>query len=389
MTTTSPTILYLDSHEHATCDEKFAGARRFANAVGWNIVRRKTTASPKRLLALLARVRPAGCIVNANRFLDALPPAAFDGRSAPSARDRPAPVRKPVPVVYLDTDARLFDKSACVVAHDSVATGRLAADELLKLNFASYFFLPYRRPAFWSDLRERGFRARLAEAGADARVLTVAEARRTDFRNAGVFAANDEMALHLVARLKAHGLRIPEDVAVISADDTEEAASAGVTSIRIDFEQGGYLAARCLAEKLARRHPAADVRFGDICVRPRQSTRHFACHLPKIPAAVALIRERAAAGLTAREVVAFLGCSRRKAETAFRRATGRSILEEIQNTRLEFACDRLSRSAIAIQSLTDFCGYRTPQALRKAFKRRTGMSMADWRRRQTPISPHG
>ena len=109
---------------------------------------------------------------------------------------------------------------------------------------------------------------------------------------------------------------------------------------------------------------------------------------PSSPAAVALIRERATAGLTAREVVTFLGCSRRKAETAFRRATGRSILEEIQNTRLKLVCIRLARGNLSIQSLTDFCGYRTPQALRKAFKRHTGMSMAEWRRRQTPLFAH-
>ena len=59
----------------------------------------------------------------------------------------------PTPVVYLDTDTRLFGRTCCVVAHDSDATGRRAADELLKLNLARYAFLPYRRPTFWSDLR--------------------------------------------------------------------------------------------------------------------------------------------------------------------------------------------------------------------------------------------
>ena len=272
-----------------------------------------------------------------------------------------------------------------VVAHDSDATGRRAADELLKLNLARYAFLPYRQATFWSGHRERGFCARLSEAGATADVLTVEEVRRADLRDAGVFAANDEMAFRLLARLRARGLRVPEDVALISADDTDAAAAAGLTSIRIDFEQGGYLAAKCLSESLGGRRPPHEVLFGDICIRPRPSTHHFARHLPRIPAAVALIRERATAGLTAREVVTFLGCSRRKAETAFRRATGRSILEEIQDTRLEFVRNRLSRGSPSIQSLTDFCGYRTPQALRKAFRRHTGMSMAEWRRRQTPL----
>lgn len=147
-----PHILYLDSHDHATCLKKFAGTRRFAAAVGGRIVRKKITDSPTRLKALLAR-------------------------------------------------------------------------------------------------------------------------------------------------LKARGLRVPEYVALIAADDTEAAAAADLTSIRIDFEQGGYLAAKCLLESLNGRRPPHAVFFGDICIRPRPSTHHFARHLPKISAAVALIRERAAAGL--------------------------------------------------------------------------------------------
>lgn len=369
MSNRPPRVLYLDSHDHATCLEKFAGACRFVHAVGGRIVRKKVTAVPARIKALLARLKPDGCLVNANKFLDTLPPDAFGN----------------VPVVYLDTDARLFDRSACVVAHDSAATGRRAAEELLKLNLSRCCFLPYRRPAFWSDLRERGFCARLSEAGAAATVLTESAFRHADLRNAGVFAANDEMALRLLARLKARGLRVPEDVALVAADDTEEAAAAGITSIRIDFEKGGYLAAKCLSERIGGHRPPRAALFGDICIRPRPSTRRFARRLPKIPAAVSLIRERAAAGLTAREVVSFLGCSRRKAETAFRSATGRSILEEIQDTRIESALDRLAHGAVSIQSLTDFCGYRTPQALRKAFRRRTGMSMAEWRKCQAPL----
>ena len=137
MSNRPPHILYLDSHDHATCLEKFAGARRFAAAVGWQIVRLKITDSPRRLRALLARLKPDGCLVNATRLLNALPPAAFGS----------------TPVVYLDTDTRLFGRTCCVVAHDSDATGRRAADELLKLNLARYAFLPYRRPTFWSDLR--------------------------------------------------------------------------------------------------------------------------------------------------------------------------------------------------------------------------------------------
>ena len=113
MSNRPPRILYLDSHDHATCLEKFAGARRFADAVGWSIVRKKITDSPTRFSALLTRLKPDGCLVNATRLLNALPPAAFGS----------------TPVVYLDTDTRLFGRTCCVVAHDSDATGGRRAAE--------------------------------------------------------------------------------------------------------------------------------------------------------------------------------------------------------------------------------------------------------------------
>ena len=89
---------------------------------------------------------------------------------------------------------------------------------------------------------------------------------------------------------------MPEDVAIISTDDTDAAAAAGLTSIRIDFEQGGYLAAKCLSESLGGRRPPHEVLFGDICIRPRPSTHHFARHLPRISAA-------ASAGIELRVII--------------------------------------------------------------------------------------
>lgn len=198
----------------------------------------------------------------------------------------------------------------------------------------------------------------------------------------GVFAANDDRARNFKSRLRKTGLRIPQDIALISADDTPFAHQNALSSIRIDFERGGYYAAEMLDARLnpGRAHRTHAV-FGDLCVMRRESTRHFAHSLSGIPAAMALIRSRACEGLTVAEVLACIGGSRRTAEITFRTSTGHTIHEEITSLRLERIFSLLEDTSRPLGSFPDFCGFRTPQALRKAFRKRTGLSMLEWRNR--------
>lgn len=358
-------VLYIDTHDHETCLEKFSGACRFASSVGWKLTRAKTTPHQCSIRKLLGRHKPDGCIVNATRLLNTFSSQSFNR----------------TPVVFLDTDADLFDPKETVVAHDSIGTGRLAAQELLKLNLDKHFYMPYQPKVFWSVLRQQGFVDHLSKASKHVSLLNLASIKKSDLLHSGVFTANDEMALALLTKLKSFNLRVPDDVVVISADDTDDAATNNITSIRIDFEKSGYLSAQVLSELIDGRPQSKRVFFGDVCIRHRSSTLHYSRRAMKIPAAIAHIREYANCGLKVSDVVEFLGCSRSKAEKDFKTATGKSILEEIQNARLEHAYTLLRQGNQSIASIVDFCGYKTPQAMRKAFRLHTGMSMFEWRKR--------
>ena len=63
----------------------------------------------------------------------------------------------------------------------------------------------------------------------------------------------------------------------------------------------------------------------------------------------------------------------------FRQATGHSILEEIHRIQLERAKQILTESGRQIKSISDFCGFRNPNSLRKFFKRETGMTLSEWK----------
>ena len=97
--------------------------------------------------------------------------------------------------------------------------------------------------------------------------------------------------------------------------------------------------------------------------------------------ALDLIRREACNGLQAVRVAALFPCSRRQADNRFRRATGRSILEEIHAVQLERAKELLRNSSIQLKAISDFCVFTHPNSLRKFFLKATGMTMSAWRRR--------
>ena len=362
------TILFIDSHDHPTCMEKFNGVRRFASMLGWNAIRRKTTPDLRQVSNMVKTAKPAGCIVNAVRFHARIPPSAFG----------------PVPVVYLDTDPNAFGRETHVISHDSIQTGILAAKELLSLRLKRFYYIPYKSSTFWCGQRWRGFSKTISAAGFPVERIRLHQSRHNLAMppSSGIMAANDEMAEMLLSRLRSAGCHIPRDVVVISADDSEIARLNGITSIRIDFEHGGYIAAEMLASIIKGRPCPVKMKFGDVCIQHRNSTRHLSQTLPRIPEAIALIREKACSGLSAADVIRVLDAPRRTVEEHFRKSTGHSILQEIQSVRMECAFGLLSSTTRSISSIVDACGYHTPQAMRKAFRLHAGISMQEWQKRE-------
>ena len=79
----------------------------------------------------------------------------------------------------------------------------------------------------------------------------------------GLFAANDLMAIGALRALRAHGLSVPDDVAVVGYDDVSLAADADppLTTVRQPLEVMGRQMARMLMD-LADGGPATSVTLG-------------------------------------------------------------------------------------------------------------------------------
>lgn len=88
----------------------------------------------------------------------------------------------------------------------------------------------------------------LYESGRDAMEVLLARNPQLD----AVFAANDAMAVGAIAVLTEHGIRVPEDVAVVGFDDHSIArlSKPALTTIRQDIEKVGHEAAKLLHDMI-------------------------------------------------------------------------------------------------------------------------------------------
>lgn len=305
------------------------------------------------------------------------------------------------PVVFFNHRFETLPRRSLAVRHDSVSTGALAARELLLSNAPHYAYVKFPSDPFWSQEREEGFAGALALNGKKFTVLSWPENNLSatgrmkllkEFVNGlpkpcAVFAANDQLASETVTAAVMSGLAVPDDIAVLGVDnstDVCEHTNPTLSSIEPDFRRGGNLATLML---LAAMHDGELFRgprkrtFGDLTVVRRMSTKRLRRADPLVVEALNLIRKQACTGLTAADAVKIFPCSRRMADIRFSKAVGHTILDEIQSVRLDRAKQLLMNPYQQLKTISDMCGFRHPNSLRKFFLKETGTTLGAWRKK--------
>ena len=381
------TILYFQPPSKTSAPGKFAGVQEIAETNGLHVQTIDGFPSAERLRELTEFWRPIGAIAECGNEYTEVDVRLF-GK---------------LPVVFFSHNPDTLPARSFSVSHDSVATARLAARELMTTGFTNFAYIPYAERRYWSEARERGFstaltlngftcrifRTPLKASGSTGRLYALRRFLQSLPKPCAVFAANDVTAAETIAAARFMGIGIPEELAVIGVDNYEqicEHTSPPLTSIEPDFRRGGNLAAMMiLAQQRKVDAPRLErhMTFGPLRVARRASTRLLAAQDRYVNEALSLIRHEACAGLHAEKVAGLFPCSRRMADIRFRKATGRSILEEIHAVQLERAKQLLRDTSMPLKSIADFCGFTHPNSLRKFFRHATGMTLGDWRATQT------
>lgn len=297
-------------------------------------------------------------------------------------------------------------RNVVFVTTDETLIAQTAAKHLLSVgSFASFGFVhaQLRHCHYLSTLRQAGFAAAIAAARRPCHSFP--EGGLDDFlsfdeqalgawlsglpRPVGVCAAGDRGGTAVIRACRQAGLRVPEDVSVIGINDDAlccRSVRPSLSSVFTDNRGEGRCAAAELGRLICARRPHLGrplvVRRPDCSVTVRDSTRILPSGLVLVERARRFIAERAARGVSARDVVAHLRVSRRLLDLRFREFSRRSLHEEILAVRIEAVKRALLADRRSIESVSRACGFASPNHLKALFRARVGMTMSRWRQSQ-------
>jgi DNA-binding LacI/PurR family transcriptional regulator len=387
------TVLYLHLSSNPVMHRRFLdGMRRFARTAGWRVEPVLIDSlSPAALRARVSKGDVIGCVRGSGR---PHPDCAVQSFCALD-----------VPIVWLEPSEADLRRSAGAVFCDHAAIAKAAFRELSAGHPPSFAAVDYWDPAQrWARERIAAFRALCAEAGCECTVFTqprlemakdrlarLAEWAANLPNHVAIFAANDFTAVETAIALYSRHRPIPKTATLVGVDGSPERhdippSPVPISSVNVNFESAGFLAARMLWNTLAQRSlsPEANTAiFGPLMVIRHESTRGRGRRDPRIIEAVETIRREACNGLTAAKLAALYDGSRKHFERRFREATGHSVLDEILNIRLEQVQACLLRRDIAIDAIAGLCGFGSEIELRRLFRRRFRSSMTEWRARNS------
>jgi LacI family transcriptional regulator len=287
-----------------------------------------------------------------------------------------------------------------------VAIGEVAARHLLERGFQHFGFCGFSNHD-WSRQRREGFEATLRTAGKTCQLLEsdwdTSRARSWDEQQAaigrwlldlpkpaGVMACNDMRGQHVLDACRRHELAVPEEVAVIGVDNDELLCSLcdpSLSSVIPNSERIGYEAASALDRLMLGQSCEPRLRVVDpVGIATRQSTDVLAIDQPELVAALRFIRQHACDGITVADVLKRVPLTRSVLERQFRRHVGRSPQEEIRQVQLKRARQLLAESELPLAQIAPLAGYRHPEYMSVVFKRLTGETPGQYRRRTNPLA---
>jgi LacI family transcriptional regulator len=288
---------------------------------------------------------------------------------------------------------------ASVCPDDAAIAGR-ALEHLLATGLRSFSTFRFDNAPF-AVTRERVFRERARATGAQLAESWGSGAASTEQRGedpsallawlqglpkpCGIFTCTDSWGSALSRYVRAAGLRVPEDIALVGADDDTfecELASPPLTSVMVPWQELGRTATELVQLALSGRSIAGKVEIlPPIGVKVRRSSEVFAVADPLVAKAVRWIRANAEQRLTVTMVARAVGGGRQRLERRFRAALDRTVHDEIRRAHVDVAKSLLETTDTGLPEVAKYSGFTNAALLNAAFQRELGMPPGLYRRR--------
>ncbi len=290
-----------------------------------------------------------------------------------------------VPLVEMQTPQLVPGSGSVVIAHERV--GELAAEHLLSLDFRHIGFVAFAENIFEST-RRRGVKSKAIEAGATFHSLDYSNFSRRLARlpkPLGLVTLNDINARNVILACTRAGYRVPEDIAVIGADDTEvfcDLSAVPISSVNCNYEEQGYRAAALLDAMMSGQKPPPE----PVVIMPRGVSVRRSTDTVAIPDSdsarfLRFLRDHFKEALSLEVSGQELGVSMRRVQEHFRRHLGRTVVQELTRLRVEHAKQLLHDPDLKTEAVGAESGFANRFHFIRAFSRVAGMTPAKFRAR--------
>lgn len=289
------------------------------------------------------------------------------------------------------------------VLEDHGMAAQQVADHFLSRGFTHFLF--YSDEDNWSYLeRGEGFAAALRRVGYECHWLRWDKARenvagrkqwnrKRDWlasalkkapKALAVFAANDQQALEVLDACELARLAVPEQVAIVGAENyllAPDAMQTPISSVDTNLETLGYTGAALLEDLMNGKKPGARIiRVPSTGVVTRKSSDLLAIKHKGVANGMRFIWQHFHEPIRVKDLLNVAGMSRRGFHKAFLENVGRTPGDELQRLRIEKAKRLLADFDDKIEVLAGMCGYQSANTLAVAFKKATGMTLSQYRK---------
>ncbi len=288
------------------------------------------------------------------------------------------------------------------VLEDHAHAAELAAEHFLSRGFSEFMF--YSDTDNWSyEERGRGFVEALKRSGHKCEWLRwhqssscstdqgqwgrkrnwlVSKLRQAP-KPLAIFAANDEQALDVLESCESAGIAVPEQIAIVGAENyllAPDAMQTPISSVDTNLESLGYRGAALLDDLMkGKKIPSQPVRVPAAALVTRKSSDLLAVNHKGVANSLRFIWEHSDQPISVKDLVVAAAMSRRGLHKAFLENVGRTPGQELQRVRIERAKRLLANSGHKMEVLASMCGYQSANSFCVAFKQATGMSPKQYR----------